>query len=60
MHKALGLIPSIAKKNLFLPGSEGGGGVGKGGDWGKRGEITQTLYAHMNKKKEYKEKKINL
>jgi hypothetical protein len=29
---------------------EGGGGVGKGRDRGKRGEMTQTLYAHMNKK----------
>jgi hypothetical protein len=24
-------------------------GGGKGGGWGERGEMTQTLYAHMNK-----------
>jgi hypothetical protein len=24
---------------------------GKGGDWGKGVEMTQTLYAHMNKEK---------
>jgi hypothetical protein len=24
---------------------------GKGGGWGKRGEMTQTLYAHMNRTK---------
>jgi hypothetical protein len=33
-------------------GAEGGGGVGgKGGGGEKGGEMTQTLYAHMNKKK---------
>jgi hypothetical protein len=26
------------------------GGGGKGGDWGKEGEMTQTLYAPMNKR----------
>jgi hypothetical protein len=26
-------------------------GVGKGGSEGKMGEMTQTLYAHMNKRK---------
>jgi hypothetical protein len=31
---------------------EGGGRVAKGGDRGNWGEKTQTLYAHMNKKKE--------
>jgi hypothetical protein len=31
-------------------GGEGGVGVGKGGSRWKRGEMTQTLYAHMNKK----------
>jgi hypothetical protein len=30
-----------------LPGSEGKGGEGRGR--GKRGEMTQTLYVHMNK-----------
>jgi hypothetical protein len=34
----------------FLPGSEGvEGGVVKEGGRGKEGEMTQTLYAHMNK-----------
>jgi hypothetical protein len=32
-------------------GGERGGGVGKGEDRGKGGEMTQTLYAHMNKRK---------
>jgi hypothetical protein len=32
-------------------GGEGGGWVGKGGGRGKEGEMTQTLYAHMNKRK---------
>jgi hypothetical protein len=27
---------------------------GRGGDWGKGGEMTQTLYAHMNKMKKKK------
>jgi hypothetical protein len=31
---------------------------GEGGSWGKGGEMTQTLYAHMNKRnKKKKEKK---
>jgi hypothetical protein len=39
----------------FLPGSERVGrekeGAGrKGGNWEKGGEMTQTLYAHMNKR----------
>jgi hypothetical protein len=33
---------------------EGGGGVGKGGGRGKEGEMTQTLYAHMNERKKKK------
>jgi hypothetical protein len=33
-----------------LGGGEGGG-VGKGGGGGKREEMTQTLYAYMNKRK---------
>jgi hypothetical protein len=37
-------------------GGEGGGG-GKGGGGEKGGEMTQTLYAHMNKRKIYKKKK---
>jgi hypothetical protein len=39
-----------------------GGGRGTGGDWGKEGEMTQTFYAHMNKrnkKKKGKKKKKN-
>jgi hypothetical protein len=32
-------------------GEEEGGGVGKGGGGRKGGEMTQTLYAHMNKRK---------
>jgi hypothetical protein len=32
---------------------EGAGWGGKGGCWGKRGEMTQTLYAHMIKKEVY-------
>jgi hypothetical protein len=32
-------------------GGERGDTVGKGGGRGKRGEMTQTLYAHMNKRK---------
>jgi hypothetical protein len=38
----------------------GKGGIGvedEGGDRGKRGEMTQTLYAHMNKIKILKNKK---
>jgi hypothetical protein len=41
----------------FLPGSEGGEGgsrVGEGGGREKGGEMTQTLYAHMNKSKKNK------
>jgi hypothetical protein len=35
-----------------LPGSKGVEGKGgKGGSWEKGGEMTQTLYAHMNKRK---------
>jgi hypothetical protein len=29
-------------------------GGSKRGCWGKRGEMTQTLYAHMNKRKKIK------
>jgi hypothetical protein len=32
-------------------GGEGGGGVINGGSRGKGGEMTQTLYVHMNEKK---------
>jgi hypothetical protein len=32
---------------------KGGGGEGKGGDRGKEGEMTQPLYAHMNKKNDF-------
>jgi hypothetical protein len=32
-------------------GGEGWSGVAKGGDGGKGGEMTQTLYVHMNLKK---------
>jgi hypothetical protein len=32
-------------------GGEGGDGIGKGGGGKKWGEMTQTLYAHMNKRK---------
>jgi hypothetical protein len=44
----------------FLPGSEGVGGRGKvqggkEGGWGKGEEMTQILYAHMNKIKIKKE-----
>jgi hypothetical protein len=34
----------------FLPGSKGVGGRGKGRGERERGEMTQTLYAHMNKR----------
>jgi hypothetical protein len=33
-----------------MVGGEEGGREGKGGSMGKRGEMTQTLYAHMNKR----------
>jgi hypothetical protein len=33
-------------------------GVGEGGCWGKGGEMTQTLYAHMNKRKNLKKNKV--
>jgi hypothetical protein len=36
-------------------GGEGGTGVGKGRGGGKVGEMTQTLYAHMNKRKKRNE-----
>jgi hypothetical protein len=39
-------------------GGEGGAG-GEGRDWGKVGEMTQTLYTHMNKIKIEKKKKEN-
>jgi hypothetical protein len=32
---------------------------GKGGGRGKGGEMTQTLYAHMNKRKKLKKKKLS-
>jgi hypothetical protein len=42
----------------FLAGSEGEGGEREGvGRWGKGGEMTQTLYAHMNKRKKIKHQK---
>jgi hypothetical protein len=28
--------------------------------WGKEGDMTQTLYAHMNKEKKKKKNKINI
>jgi hypothetical protein len=34
---------------MFLPGREGV--EGRGREQGKGGEMTQTLYAHMNKRK---------
>jgi hypothetical protein len=36
----------------FLPGSEGGC-RGEGGGRDQGGEMTQTMYAHVNKKKAY-------
>jgi hypothetical protein len=39
----------------FLPGSEGVGGKRRGG--GKGVEMTQILYAHMNKRNKKKERK---
>jgi hypothetical protein len=44
----------VIKAEQDLPGTAGGkGGEGRGG--GHRGEMTQTMYAHVNKciKKEY-------
>jgi hypothetical protein len=47
----------------FLPGSKGVGGrgrrwgMGKGGGWWKGGEMTQTLYAHINKRYTFKKRK---
>jgi hypothetical protein len=39
------------RAKLFQPGNKGGGGVGgKAGSRGKGGQMTQTLYAHMNKR----------
>jgi hypothetical protein len=44
-------------------GGKGGGGVCKGGGRGEGGEMTQTVYAHMNKRKKnklsHKKKKLN-
>jgi hypothetical protein len=37
-------------------GGEGGGWVGKRGGGGKAVKMTQTLYAHMNKRKKFKKK----
>jgi hypothetical protein len=50
---------------MVSDGSEGMGGRGKGWGrlgrgWGKVGEMTQTLYAHMNKKKVVKTKGLAL
>jgi hypothetical protein len=38
------------RAKYFLPGIKGGVGGGKAGGGGKGEEMTQTLYAHMNKK----------
>jgi hypothetical protein len=37
----------VIKAELDLPGTEGGGA--KGGGWEQGGEMTQTMYAHVNK-----------
>jgi hypothetical protein len=47
---------SEIRAKYFLPGSKGGRGREGGGgreekEWGKGEEMTQTLYAHMNKRK---------
>jgi hypothetical protein len=46
------------RAKYFLPGSKGVGGRGKGKgereDRGKGGKMTQTLYAHMNKRNKNK------
>jgi hypothetical protein len=39
-------------------GGRGRGQRGKGGGGGKGGEMIQTLYAHMNKRKNLKIKKL--
>jgi hypothetical protein len=39
-------------------GGEGGDGGCKGGGREKGGEMTQTLYAHMNKRKKIKKKEF--
>jgi hypothetical protein len=39
-------------------GGQGGGGVVKGGGWRQGGEMTETLYAHMNKILKTKKQKI--
>jgi hypothetical protein len=38
------------KGKIVSAGYQGGWGVGVGGGGGWGGEMTQTLYAHMNKK----------
>jgi hypothetical protein len=46
----LTLIVSAGYRGGGGGGREGVGGS-KGGGWGEGGEMTQTLYAHMNKNK---------
>jgi hypothetical protein len=38
---------SVIRAERDLPGTEGG--EGKDGEWGQGGEMTQTMYAHVNK-----------
>jgi hypothetical protein len=41
---------SVTRAEQDLPGTEGAGREGRGrGGGGKGGEITQTMYAHVNK-----------
>jgi hypothetical protein len=44
---------------VVVRGKGGSRGGGKGGDVGKGEEMTQTLYAHMNKIKIKKRKKLS-
>jgi hypothetical protein len=37
------------RSEQVLPGSEGWSGEGSG-SWGQGGEMTQTMYAHVNKR----------
>jgi hypothetical protein len=41
-------------------GGEGGSGGGEGKGWGEGGEMTQTLYGHMNKIKIKETKSIEI
>jgi hypothetical protein len=48
----------VIKAEHDLPGTEGGRGKrGEGGGGGQGGEMTQIMYAHMNKKKPEKNRK---